>query len=56
MGSATRAGRDPRRAVAGEGGDTMDTWGLKGFGQGQRRQDGGESPRQHPGEEPALSG
>ena len=43
MGRATRAGRDPRRAVAGEASNTMDTCGLNGFGEGHRRQDGGES-------------
>jgi hypothetical protein len=42
--------------VAGEAGDTRDTWGLQGFGQSQRRQDGAQPARQHPGEEPALSG
>jgi hypothetical protein len=35
MGRATRAGRDPRRAVAGEAGDTVDTGGVEGFGQGE---------------------
>jgi hypothetical protein len=47
MGGATRAGRHQRGAVAGEAGDAVDACGLKGFGQGHRRQDGGESPCQH---------
>jgi hypothetical protein len=46
MGGAKRASRHQRGAVAGEAGDTMDACGLNGFGQSQRRQDGGESPCQ----------
>ena len=46
VGRAKRAGRDQRRAVAGEAGDTMDARGLNGFGEGHRRQDGGESAGQ----------
>jgi hypothetical protein len=41
MGGATRAGRDSRRTVADEAGDTMDTRGLERFRQGQGREDGG---------------
>src|SRR5882724_3811404 len=41
------AGRDQRRAVAGEAGDAVDTSGLNRLGEGHRRQDGGESPCQH---------
>jgi hypothetical protein len=44
VGGATRAGRDPRRAGAGEAGDAVDTPGLKGFGEGHCRQDGGDRP------------
>jgi hypothetical protein len=44
---ATRAGRDQRRAVAGEARDAVDTRGLNGLGEGHRRQDGGEPPCQH---------
>jgi hypothetical protein len=47
VGRATRAGRDPRRVVAGEAGDAVDTPGLKSLGEGHRRQDGGEPPGQH---------
>ena len=47
MGGATRAGGDPRRAVAGEARDTVDPRGLNRLGEGHRRQDGGEPPRQH---------
>ena len=47
MGGAQRPDRDPRRAVTGEAGDTVDADGLDGFGQAHRRQDGGEPPRQH---------
>ena len=43
MGRATRAGRDQRCAVVGAAGDTVNAWGLNGFGQRYRRQDGGES-------------
>jgi hypothetical protein len=41
LGSAKRARRDPRRAVAGEIGDAVDTRGLNGLGEGHRRHDGG---------------
>jgi hypothetical protein len=47
MGSATRAGGDQGRAVAGEAGDAVDTRGLNGLGEGHRRQNGSEAPRQH---------
>jgi hypothetical protein len=46
-GGATRAGRDHRRTGAGEAGDAVDTRGLKGLGQGHRRQHGGEPPGEH---------
>src|SRR5512132_3461043 len=46
-GGAARAGRDPRRAVAGEARDAVDTRGLNRLGEGHRRQDGGEPPCQH---------
>jgi hypothetical protein len=45
--SAKRAGRDPRRAVAGEAGDSMDTHSLNGLSEDHRRQDGGEPPCEH---------
>jgi hypothetical protein len=51
MGGAKRAGRHQCRAVAREASDTMDACRLNGFGQGHRRQDGGESPGQ-----PRLAG
>jgi hypothetical protein len=44
---ATRASRDQRRTVAGAAGDTVDTRGFNGFGEGHRRQDGGEATGQH---------
>jgi hypothetical protein len=44
---ATRAGRDPRRAAAGEDGDAVDPRGLHGLGEGHRRQNGGEPSCQH---------
>ena len=47
MRGATRARRHQRRAVAGEAGDAVDAQGPNGFGQGHRRQDGGESAGQH---------
>jgi hypothetical protein len=47
MGGATRAGGNPRPAVAGAAGDAVEARGLKDLGQGHRRQDGGESPGQH---------
>jgi hypothetical protein len=37
MEGATRAGRDPRRAVAGAARDAVDTRGLQSFGQTHRR-------------------
>jgi hypothetical protein len=46
MRGATRAGRHQRRAVAGEASAAMGTCGLKGLGEGHRRQDRGESPCQ----------
>ena len=46
-GRPIRAGRDQRRAVAGEAGDTVDPRGLTGLGEGQRRRQGGEPPGQH---------
>ena len=45
--SATRTGRDQRRAVADEAGDAVDARGLNGLGEGHRRQHGGEPPGQH---------
>jgi hypothetical protein len=47
VGTATRARRDQRRAVAGAASDAVDACGLKGLGEGHRRQDGGESAGQH---------
>jgi hypothetical protein len=47
VGRAKRAGRDPRRAVAGAAGDAVNTRDLKGLGEGHRRQDGGDPPCQH---------
>jgi hypothetical protein len=44
---AKRAGRDPRRAVAGAASDAVDTRRLNGLGEGHRRQGGGEAPCQH---------
>jgi hypothetical protein len=41
---AKRAGRDPRRAGAGEARDAVDTRGLNRLGEGHRRQEGDESP------------
>ena len=41
------AGRDQRRAVAGEAGDAVDAGGLNGLGEGHGRQDDGKAPRQH---------
>jgi hypothetical protein len=46
VGGATRPRGHQGRARAGEAGDAMDARGLDGLGQGQRRQDGGEPPRQ----------
>jgi hypothetical protein len=56
VGCATRAGCDPRRTVAREARDAVDTGGGDGFSQGHRRQDGGEPPGQHPGENPPRWG
>jgi hypothetical protein len=42
----TQAGRDHRRAVAGEAGAAVDTRRLHGLGEGHRRLDGGEPPGQ----------
>jgi hypothetical protein len=44
MGRATRAGRDPRRTVPGEAGNTVDARGLKGLGEGHGWETGGEAP------------
>jgi hypothetical protein len=46
VGRATRAGRDPRRAVAGEADDVVDLRGLNGLGEGHGRQDSGEAAGQ----------
>jgi hypothetical protein len=45
VGRAKRAGRDPRRAVAGAAGDAVNPRRLNRLGKGHRRQDGGESAR-----------
>jgi hypothetical protein len=42
VGGATRAGRHQRGAVAGQAGDAVHAGGVEGFGEGHRRQDGGE--------------
>src|SRR5262249_9706724 len=47
MGDTTRTGGDQGGAIASEAGDAVDARGLKGFGEGHGRQDGGESPGQH---------
>ena len=47
VGRATWAGRDQRRAVAGETGDTVDARGFNGLGEGHAGQDGGEPACQH---------
>jgi hypothetical protein len=47
VGRAKRAGRDPRRAGAGEAGDAVDACGLKGLSEGHRWQEGGEASGQH---------
>jgi hypothetical protein len=47
MQGTTRADRHHRRAVPGEAGDTVNARGLNRFGEGHRRQDGGEPPCQH---------
>jgi hypothetical protein len=46
-GGATRASRDPRRAVAGAAGDAVDPRGFNGLGERHRRQNRGEPPGQH---------
>jgi hypothetical protein len=46
VGRATRAGGDQCGAVAGEARDAVDTRGLNGFGEGHRRQNGGEAAHQ----------
>jgi hypothetical protein len=38
---------EEQRSWACEAGDTVDTRGLNGLGQGHGRQDGGEAPRQY---------
>jgi hypothetical protein len=43
---ATRSGGHQGGALAGEAGDAREARGLEGLGEGQRRQDGGEPPRQ----------
>jgi hypothetical protein len=45
VGRATRAGRDPRRAVTSEAGDAVDARGFERFRQGHGRQEGGEPAR-----------
>jgi hypothetical protein len=47
MGGAKRADRHQCGAVACEARDTMDARRLNGLGQRHRRQDRGQSPRQH---------
>jgi hypothetical protein len=47
MGGAKGARGDQGGAVAGEDGDAVDAGGFNGFGQGHRRQDGGEPARQY---------
>jgi hypothetical protein len=47
VGRATRAGGDQGRAVAGAASDAVNSRGLKGFGEGHRRQNRGEPPCQH---------
>jgi hypothetical protein len=46
VGRATRAGRDPRRAVAGEASDAMDTRDLNGFSHQLGEQDRSQPPSQ----------
>jgi hypothetical protein len=46
MRGATRVRGDDGGAGAGEAGDAVDAGGFNGFGEGHRRQDGGEPPRQ----------
>ena len=53
---AQRAGGDPRVRSPGQAGDTVDTRGLNRLGEGHRRQDGGEVPCPHPGEDPMRWG
>jgi hypothetical protein len=47
MGGSTQVRRDDGSGGAGEAGHARDARGLQGFGEGQIRQDGGESPGQH---------
>ena len=47
VGDAKGARSDHGGAGAGEAGDAVDAGGLTGFGQGQRRQGGGEPPGPH---------
>jgi hypothetical protein len=46
-GGVAQSGSDERGAVADKAGDAVDARGLKGLGEGHRRQDGGESAGQH---------
>jgi hypothetical protein len=46
MGRAKRPGRHQRRTSPREAGDAVDTGGLNGLGEGHRRQNGGQPPRQ----------
>jgi hypothetical protein len=52
VGRTSRAGCHQRRAVPGKAGDAVNAGDLNGLGEGHRRQDGGEPPCQHPGENP----
>jgi hypothetical protein len=45
-----------RDGVTGAAGDGVEARGLEGVGQAHRRQDGGEPPRQHPGDDLTLPG
>ena len=47
VGRATRAGRDPRRAGAGEASDVVEARSLDGLDQAHGREHGGEAARQH---------
>jgi hypothetical protein len=53
---ATRPRGDQGGAGAGAAGDAREARRLAGVGEAPRGQDGGPPARQHPGEEPALSG
>jgi hypothetical protein len=46
-GRGEQAGGAHRRALAGEARDAVEARGLDGLGEGHRRQDSGEPPRQH---------